>query len=100
MREQISFVIMPEVETMSLNVTPIMPAVGAEVGHVDLRALSPQEFSHIEQAWHRYSVLLFRGQTLSDEDLLVFSRRFGELDPPPNQEHGRQSPPGYPDVYV
>jgi taurine dioxygenase len=41
-----------------------------------------------------------RGQALSDDDLLAFSRRFGELDPPPNQERGRQSPPGYPDVYV
>jgi len=44
--------------------------------------------------------LLFRGQTLTDDDLLAFSRRFGELDPPPNQERGRQSPPGYPEVYV
>jgi taurine dioxygenase len=35
-----------------------------------------------------------------DDDLLRFSRRFGELDPPPNQERGRQSPPGYPDIYV
>ena len=28
------------------------------------------------------------------------SRRLGELDPPPNQENGRMSPPGYPDIYV
>jgi len=45
-------------------------------------------------------MILLRGQTLSDDDLLAFSRRFGELDPPPNQERGRISPPGYPDVYV
>ena len=45
-------------------------------------------------------MLLVRGQTLSDDDLIAFSRRLGELDPPPNQEHGRQSPPGYPDIYV
>jgi taurine dioxygenase len=31
---------------------------------------------------------------------LRFSRRLGELDPPPNQERGRLSPPGYPDIYV
>ena len=37
---------------------------------------------------------------LGDDDLLAFSRRFGELDPPPNQERGRISPPGYPEVYV
>jgi taurine dioxygenase len=85
---------------MSVTVTPLTPAVGAEVGNVDLSSLSAPEFGQIEDAWHRYSVLLFRGQKLSDDDLLTFSRRFGELDPPPIQEHGRQSPPGYPDVYV
>jgi taurine dioxygenase len=79
---------------------PLTPAVGAEIGNVDLTRLSAADFAQIEAAWHRHSVLLFRGQKLSDDDLLAFSRRFGELDPPPNQEHGRQSPPGYPDIYV
>ena len=37
---------------------------------------------------------------ITDDDLLAFSRRFGDLDPPPIQEHGRQSPEGYPDIYV
>jgi taurine dioxygenase len=85
---------------MAVTVTPLTPAVGAEIGNVDLTALSADDFAQIEAAWHRYSVLLIREQKLTDDDLLAFSRRFGELDPPPNQEHGRQSPPGYPDVYV
>jgi taurine dioxygenase len=85
---------------MALSVTPLTRALGAEISDVDLASLSDAEFLQIERAWHRYSVLLFRGQTLSDDHLLGFSRRFGELDPPPNQEHGRQSPPGYPDIYV
>ena len=85
---------------MSVTVTPLTSAVGAEVGNVDLTSLNTQEFAQIEATWHRYSVLLVRGQKLTDDDLLAFSRRFGELDPPPNQERGRQSPPGYPDVYV
>lgn len=85
---------------MSVTVTPLTPAVGAEVGNVDLAALTAEDFAQIEAAWHGHSVLLFRGQKLADNDLLAFSRRFGELDPPPNQERGRQSPPGYPDVYV
>ncbi len=85
---------------MSMTLRPLTPAVGVEIGNVDLTALSAAEFAEIEAAWHRHSVLLFRGQKLSDDDLLAFSRRFGELDPPPNQERGRQSPPGYPDIYV
>jgi taurine dioxygenase len=85
---------------MSLTIKPITPAVGAEISGVDLARLSDAEFSQIEQAWNRHAALLFRNQKLTDDDLLAFSRRFGELDPPPVQEHGRQSPEGYPDVYV
>jgi taurine dioxygenase len=85
---------------MSVTFTPLTPAVGAEAGNVDLTALTDAEFAQMEAAWHRYSVLLIRGQKLTDDDLLAFSRRLGELDPPPNQERGRQSPPGYPDIYV
>ena len=85
---------------MPVTVTPLTPAVGAEISGVDLAHLSDQEFAQIEQAWHRHSALLCRGQRLTDDDLLAFSRLFGELDPPPNQEHGKQSPSGYPDIYV
>jgi alpha-ketoglutarate-dependent taurine dioxygenase len=85
---------------MAICVTPLTPAVGAEVSGVDLPTLNDAEFAQIERAWHQYSALLFRGQRLSDDDLLNFSGRLGELDPPPNQERGRLSPPGYPDIYV
>jgi taurine dioxygenase len=85
---------------MAVSAIPLTPSVGAEVAGVDLAALGDADFTQIERAWHQYSALLFREQRLTDDDLLKFSRRLGELDPPPIQEHGRQSPPGYPDVYV
>ena len=85
---------------MSLTIKPIMPNVGAEISGVDLSRLGDADFAQIERAWNRHGGLLFRDQTITDDDLLAFSRRFGELDPPPNQEHGRQSPEGYPEVYV
>ena len=74
--------------------------MGAEISGVDLRRLSDADFAAIERAWTDHSMILLRGQKLGDDDLLAFSRRFGELDPPPNQERGRISPPGYPDIYV
>jgi taurine dioxygenase len=89
-----------EEDMMSLTIKPVTPAVGAEISGVNLARVSDAEFAQIEQAWNRHSALLFRDQKLTDDDLLAFSRRFGELDPPPIQEHGRQSPEGYPDVYV
>jgi taurine dioxygenase len=85
---------------MSISVTPLTPALGAEISNADVKSISDADFQTILQSWHRYSVLLLRGQDLTDDHLIDFSRRFGELDPPPNQEHGRLSPPGYPDVYV
>jgi len=85
---------------MPVTVEPLTPTVGAKISGVNLAHLSDAELAPIEQAWNRYGALLFRDQKLTDDDLLAFSRRFGELDPPPNQEHGRQSPEGYPDIYV
>jgi taurine dioxygenase len=79
---------------------PLSSAVGVEIIGVDLRRASEAEFDAIERAWYKHSVILLRGQKLSDDDLLIFSRHFGDLDPPPNQERGRISPPGYPDIYV
>ena len=85
---------------MPLTIRPVTPAVGAEISGVNLSRLSDADFAQIEHAWNRYGALLFRDQKINDDDLLAFSRRFGDLDPPPVQEHGRQSPEGYPDVYV
>jgi len=85
---------------MPLTIRPVTPAVGAEISGVNLSRLSDADFVQIEHAWNRYGALLFRDQKINDDDLLAFSRRFGDLDPPPVQEHGRQSPEGYPDVYV
>ena len=85
---------------MPLTIRPVTAAVGAEISGVNLSRLSDADFTQIEHAWNRHGALLFRDQQISDDDLLAFSRRFGDLDPPPVQEHGRQSPEGYPDVYV
>lgn len=74
--------------------------IGAELRGVDLAALAAPEIDAIKKAWYRYDVLVFRNQKLTDDDLLSFSRNFGDLDPPPNQGAGRKSPPGYPDIYV
>src|SRR5437868_10891629 len=85
---------------MPLTVRPLTQNVGAEILGVDLSRPSDAGFTQIRGAWNSRAGLLFRDQRITDDDLLAFSRRFGELDPPPNQEHGRQSPEGYPEVYV
>src|SRR6266852_6312935 len=58
-------------------IVPSGAALGAEVRGVDLRALDVETFAAIRQAWLDHQVLLVRGQQLSDDDLIAFSRRFG-----------------------
>jgi len=83
-----------------LRVRPTGAALGAEVEGVDLRSLDDELFTAIHRAWLEHQVLLFRDQSLSDEDLVTFSRRFGELDEAPVQETGRRFVEGHPEIYV
>ena len=75
-------------------------ALGAEVSAGDLRALDDATFARLIEAWHTHCVLLFRGQTLGDRDLIAFSRRFGDLDWAPIQENGRRFVEGMPEIYI
>ena len=83
----------------SLEVLP-NGTVGAAITGVDLAAVTSAQIEAIKRAWYQHDVLVFRGQKLSDDSLLAFSRHFGALDLPPNQGAGRRSPPGYPEIYV
>jgi taurine dioxygenase len=55
-------------------------SLGATVSNVDVSNLNQTEFDAIHEAWLEHLVLRFRGQTLDDESLADFSRRFGNLD--------------------
>jgi taurine dioxygenase len=81
-------------------VVPTGKALGAEIRGVDLRTVEADDFACIYRAWLDHSVLLFRGQNLSDDDLIAFSERFGDLDWAPVQESGRRFVEGHPEIYV
>src|SRR5262249_30217405 len=84
----------------ALDVVPTGGALGAEVKGVDLRNIDEDTFAHLMQAWHQHSVLLIRGQSLSDPDLISFSRKLGDLDWAPVQENGRRFVEGLPEIYI
>ena len=83
-----------------MSVIPNRAALGAEIAGIDLRDLDDASFARLLQAWHDRSVLLVRGQTLSDQDLIAFSRRLGNLDWAPIQETGRRFVEGLPEIYI
>src|SRR6202451_4836146 len=74
--------------------------IPAEIQNVDLKNLSDRDFHAIHRTWLDRLVVLFRGQQLAVEDLIAFSRRFGELDWAPVQETGRRFVAGHPEIYV
>jgi len=67
-------------DLLNIVVTPLSPACGAEISGVDLtKPLSKSTVETIKDAWGRHLVLVFRGQSLSQEDQLRFASYFGEL---------------------
>ncbi len=58
--------------SVSLEVIPT-GTVGAEVKGVDLAAVTGAHVEAIKRAWYMHDVLIFRKQTLTDDDLLAFS---------------------------
>jgi alpha-ketoglutarate-dependent 2,4-dichlorophenoxyacetate dioxygenase len=64
-----------------VTISPAHPAFAAEVSGVDLtRRLDDATFERIAVAFDDYSVLVFRGQALSDEQQMAFSERWGPLE--------------------
>lgn len=60
-------------------VEPVSLALGAEVREIDLsQNLSQETWDAIREAFHQHSVLIFRNQELTVEDLSRFARAFGE----------------------
>ncbi len=69
------------IERDEVRVRPTGAALAADVEGVNLGgALSPETMAAIKTAWGDNLVLRFRGQNLSDDDLMRFSRQIGELD--------------------
>ena len=57
------------------------PRIGAIATEVDVRALSESDWNALYRAWLDGIVLVVRGQTLTMEEFLAYSRRFGRLKP-------------------
>lgn len=82
------------------TIEPLSEAIGADIHGIDLARLRDPDFDLIHRAWLRYQVLRFRGQTLSDAQLVEFSRRFGDLDIAPPNENGQRFVEGFPEILV
>jgi len=65
---------------LTLIVTPLDAPTGARVTGVDLgQALDDAIFDAIHRAWLDYQVLVFPGQSMTEQDQIRFAARWGEL---------------------
>ena len=84
---------------MTVETRPLSYALGAEVVGIDLnRPLSESEFGGIYRAFLDHGVLLLRGQKITREQHIEFSRRFGELDRHDSLPRDRH--PEYPELLM
>lgn len=83
-----------------VTVSPLAPALGAEVSCGDLRTLDGRAFAAVYQAMLDHLVIRIRGQTLSDPELIGFGRRLGELDFAPLAKTGKERARPYPEIVV
>ena len=84
---------------MSIEIIPTGAALGAEIRGVDLaRPLDDATFAAIEQAYDTHGVIFFRGQRITPQQQVAFTRRFGEIEF--NIFGERWSVPGSPEIVV
>lgn len=83
---------------MGLSVIPVAEVMAAEIKGVDLsRDLGQDEIDAIRAAWLQFTVLIFRGQQLTPERQVAFTRRLGELENHTVQEFTH---PDVPEVFI
>ena len=69
-----------EMNYESITVTPLTPAIGAEITGVDLATDLPDTtIAEIRHAWLEHLVVFFRDQSMTPQNLVNFSHRFGEI---------------------
>lgn len=66
---------------MPIEVAELSTGFAARVGGIDVREpIGAVECSAVREAIDRYGVLVFHGQRITDEQQMIFTRAFGELE--------------------
>jgi taurine dioxygenase len=86
---------------MTIAIKNLDAALGAEVSGIDLsKPVARADVDAIEDLWRERLVVVFHGQTLSDPQLIAFSKNFGDLDPPGPNPYGEPFNKQHPELNV
>ena len=90
-----------EGQRMVISIKNLDATLGAEIDGIDVSKPLPQaDIDAIEAAWRERLVVVFHGQSLSDPQLIAFSKNFGELDPPGPNPYGEPFNKAHPELNV
>jgi taurine dioxygenase len=82
---------------MSLQITPLNN-VGIEVSGFDINApISSEIQAQLKELWYEHAIMVFRGQNISPENQIEFSRIFGPLELHPLKTTTTEE---YPELFV
>ena len=66
---------------MAITIKPRHPALGAEIGGIDMRRpLDGATVQAVSDAWMKHLVLIFPDQRIGDAEHIAFTRHFGEAE--------------------
>jgi taurine dioxygenase len=90
-------IVRPGTLKTSFSVEPLAPAIGAEIGNIDLSApLDEDQYLALRAALLKHKLLVFRDQDITAEQQVALARRFGELEIHPVFPHH----PDHPELVV
>jgi taurine dioxygenase len=90
-------IVRPGALKTSFSVEPLAPAIGAEIGNIDLSApLDDDQYLALRAALLKHKLLVFRDQDITAEQQVALARRFGELEVHPVFPHH----PDHPELVV
>jgi alpha-ketoglutarate-dependent taurine dioxygenase len=86
---------------MALSIKNLDAALGAQIDGIDVsKPLPGADVAAIADAWRERLVVVFHDQSLSDSELLAFSKYFGDLDPPGPNPYGEPFNKVHPEINV
>jgi taurine dioxygenase len=86
---------------VAVSIRNLGAPLGAEVGGIDLaKPVVREDVETIEGVWRDRLVVVFHEQTLTDPQLIAFSKYFGELDPPGPNPYGEPFNKQHPELNV
>lgn len=88
-----------------MQAIPLSGNFGARIEEIDLTSIAETDFEKVYRLWLEHKVLVFRSQTMTDDQLEAFSARFGDLDTIPyfsklNVSEKEFKSQGYSSIYI